>query len=78
MKTHRFTLILPNLDDETAERISAQCPDASAGRHHGTPYVAFDREADSLETAIDSAAANLQALGVRPVRVEMEVPAGAN
>jgi len=78
MKTYRFTLILPDLDDETAERIYARCPDASVGRRNGTPYTAFDREAESLEAAIDSATADLRGLGLQPVRVEMELPTGAD
>jgi len=72
MKPYRFTLILADLDDETAERIYARCPDASVGQRNGTPYAAFDREANSLESAIDSATADLRHLDVRPVRVETE------
>jgi hypothetical protein len=40
---------------------------------NGTSYVAFDREAESLEAAIDSAVAVLRRLGVEPMRVEMDL-----
>jgi len=78
MKVYQFTLILPNLDDQTAEHIYERCDDASVGSRNGTPYAAFDREASSLEAAIDSATADLRSVDVWPIRVEMEVPVGAS
>ena len=75
MKTYEFTIIVPEVDDRKAEAIYAKCKDSSLGKSHGTTYVAFDREAESLEHAIDSAIADLNSVGVQPMRVEMEVPA---
>ena len=74
MKTYEFTLFLPDVDDETADAIYGKCKDSSLGKCSGTTYVAFDREADSLESAIDSAVADLKSAGVQPLRLEMELP----
>ncbi len=74
MKTYAFTLILPETDDTVAETIYGTCTDASLGKSHGTTYVAFDREAESLEVAIDSAIADLQHVGIQPLRIEMDIP----
>jgi hypothetical protein len=38
-------------------------------------YVAFDREATNLETAIDSVVNDLCDLGIEPMRVDKDVPA---
>ncbi len=78
MKTYQFTLILPEVDDETANAIYGKCNDSSLGKAAGTAYLAFDREATSLESAIDSALADLRSLGVQPLQIQMEVPAAAS
>ena len=75
MRTYEFTLVVSDLDDETADAIYGKCKDSSLGKCNGRTYVAFDREADSLESAIDSAIADLRSLGVQPLRIQMEVPA---
>ena len=77
MKTYAFTLILPEMDDTTAEMLYGACDDASLGKSHGTTYVAFDREAKSLEAAIDSALIDLKDIGVEPLRIEMAIPTTA-
>ena len=74
MKTYEFTLIVPDIDDATVDAVYGRCPDSSIGSVHGTMYVAFDREAMSLEAALDSAIADLRQLGIAPIRVEMDVP----
>ena len=75
MKTYEFTLTISEIDDETAEAIYGKCSDSSVGRCHGTTYVAFDRESESLEMAIDSAISDLRGIGVEPLRIEMDVQA---
>jgi len=75
MKTYEFILVLPDIDDDTADAIYGKCDDSSVGKSSGTTYVAFDREAESLESAIRSAVADLNNIGVHPLRIEMEVPA---
>ena len=74
MKTYEFTLILQEVDDETAETIYSLCNDSSLGKSNGTTYIAFDREGETLESAIDSAIVDLKSLGVQPLRIEMEIP----
>ena len=75
MKVYQFTLILPDVDDDTAEAIYGRCKDSSLGRAGATTYLAFNRETASLESVIDSALADLRSLGVEPVQIQMEVPA---
>ena len=74
MATYAFTLILPETDDAVVETIYGTCADASFGKSHGTTYAAFDREAVSLEAAINSAIADLERIGVQPSSIEMDVP----
>lgn len=74
MKTYEFILIVPDIDDAIVEAVYERCLDTSVGRSHGTTYVAFDREATSLDAALDSAIDDLRQLGIAPIRVEMDVP----
>lgn len=75
MKTYEFTLIISEVDDEKAEAIYRKCADSSLGKRNGTTYVTFDREAECLEYAIDSAIADLRSVGVQPLHLEMKIPA---
>ena len=74
MKTYSFTVIVADLDDETIDAIAGSCPDSGVGTRQATTFVDFDREADSLGTAIDSAVADLEALQVKPIRVLIDMP----
>jgi|GEM_PF-1177750 len=74
MKIYEFTVILPEIDDSTVDAIYHRCPDSSIGRSHGAMYAAFDRDAISLEAALDSAVADLQQIGISPLRIELDVP----
>jgi len=75
MQIYEFTVIIPEVDEATADAIYAQCQDSSLGKSNGETYVAFDREAPSLESAIDNAVADLKKIGVQPLKVEIKVPA---
>jgi hypothetical protein len=77
-KKYEFTLIIPDQDLSTINRLYAGSPDASAGKNNGQSYVAFDREAESLESAIQSAVVDLRNLNIEPIRLEMEVPEAAS
>jgi hypothetical protein len=72
---HSFMLILSGIDDITTDienkLFDAGCGDATLGIREGVPYLAFDREADSLADAINSAIAdvNNSRLGFEIVRV---------
>ena len=78
MKQFHFSLPISSIDDDMIDALYGRCADASVGSNHGTMYVAFDREATNLETAIDSAVTDLWDLGIEPLRVEMDVPALAS
>ena len=75
MQIYEFILIIPDVNEETAEAIYGQCRDSSVGKSHEATYVAFDREAESLESAIHSAVNDLKQIGVQPLKVEIEVSA---
>jgi|ETNmetMinimDraft_20_1059909.scaffolds.fasta_scaffold44913_2 hypothetical protein len=78
LRVYEFTLIVPDQDLATIDQLYARCSDASAGKNNGQCYVAFDREADSLELAIQSAVADLRSANIEPVRLEMDVPEAAS
>ena len=78
MMTYEFTLIIREIGDERVEALYARCDDASTGRSNGVAYVAFDREAESLESAIDTAVGDLRSVGIQPLRIEMPVPAAVS
>lgn len=60
MKLYEFMFVVPEFDDTIADQIYARCPDTSIGKSNGIMYVAFDREAVSLESALSTAAADLR------------------
>lgn len=74
MKTYEFSLVVGDLDDSTVDVVYRKCPDASIGRSNSTTYVAFDRDAFSLDEALESAVEDLHQLGITLISVEMDVP----
>ena len=75
MNTYEFSLVLTadTLSDDDCERLcEAGCDDGSIVTRDKVTHIAFDREADSLEAAIRSAAANVRSAGFDIQRVEME------
>ena len=78
---YAFTLILSGFDELTDEiensLFEAGCDDAVLGIHAGSPYLSFDREADSLDDAIKSAIKDVQSCKV-PVEIVRVLPAGAD
>ena len=75
MKIYEFTVIVNEVEGDTADSLYGCCNDASLGKSNGRSYVAFDREAASLEAAIDSALSDLRNTGIQPLRLEMDVEA---
>ena len=74
MATHQFTVIVDGMDlqsDAGANALFATgCDDATAGRINGIQYVDFDRDAGTLDEAIQSARSDLRCLdGVEVVRI---------
>ena len=74
METYEFTIDIPEIDDDTIDSLAGRCPDSGVGTCNGGTFVDFDRQAKSLGDAIDSAIADLEALGIHAVRVTVDVP----
>ena len=81
MTKYEFTLILAGdieLTDDLADRLyEAGCDDGSPGMCEGIVSIDFHREANSLESAIRSAIAQVTAAGCTVSRVEMDAGAVA-
>jgi hypothetical protein len=73
---YEFSLILKEgteITEELADQLfEAGCDDSTPGTFCGTPYISFHREADSLESAIRSAVADVQKTGCVVERVQIE------
>lgn len=76
MKTFDFEVILAagtEITEELADRLfEAGCDDGTPGTFCGTPYVSFHRDAESLESAIRGAVADVQKAGCVVERVQIE------
>ncbi len=84
LKTHSFTIILADAQDVVVDMSMTQekflrmsdalfeagCDDGSPAVCRGLVVVNFDREAETLRTAIESAVADVQRAGYRVARVE--------
>ncbi len=79
MTKYSFTLILagsPELTDDLAERLyTTGCDDGSPGMCNGVTLIDFHREAESLEAALRSAIADVNAAGCTVARAEIEAAA---
>ena len=74
MTTHTFTLIVDGPDlqaDALVDQVfEAGCHDALVGRADGIQFVDFDREADTLQAAVQTAVAELESItGIAVTRV---------
>jgi hypothetical protein len=73
MKTHEFTVILRRKPAAArAERLYGICQDGTLAVSAGVGQVHFHRAAKSLEDALRSALADLDAAGLAAKRIEME------
>jgi hypothetical protein len=75
MKEHEFTVILasPEESEDDANRLyEAGCADGSISTSNGVTRIDFHRQAPSLEEAIRSAIANVQAAGFHVAHVLIE------
>jgi len=75
MREHEFTVILatPEESEEEANRLyEAGCADGSISTSAGVTRIDFHRRAATLEEAIRSAIANVQAAGFRAAQVLIE------
>lgn len=77
MTKYSFNLILmgsPDLIDDLAERVyTAGCDDGSPGMCNGVTLIDFHREAESLEAALRSAIADVNAAGCTVAHAETDV-----
>lgn len=76
MQEYNFTVVLagtPELTEDLADRLfAAGCDDGSPGACEQIVSIDFHRDAESLEDAIRSAIANVQAAGCTVARVIIE------
>ena len=75
MKTYEFSLVLTasEVTEQDCDALfEAGCDDGTVVTRAGVSYVAFDRQADSLEAAIRSATAQVRAAGFEVARIEMD------
>lgn len=78
MTTYDFTVVLGpgELTLELADRLfEAGCDDGTPSQRAGIMYIGFSREAESLESAIRSAIADVAKSGYVVTRVEIEADA---
>ena len=73
---YEFTVILANVDEMTADLanalFAAGCDDGHPWSSDGVAAIIFDRESDSLLSAIRSAIADVQKAGCVVLNVEIE------
>ena len=73
---YEFSLILKEgteITEELADKLfDAGCDDGTPGSFCCTPYISFHRDADSLESAIRSAVADVQKAGCVVERLQIE------
>ncbi len=76
MNKYEFSVILkgsPELTEEIADQLfEAGCDDGTPGTCNGVFSIDFHREADSLESAINSAIKNIAAAGYAVEHVQIE------
>jgi len=79
VKTYEFDVILKDLsevtDDQADRLFAAGCDEGSPASCDGVAWIHFDKEATSLEEAIRSAVAQIQAAGFQVSKVELDVDA---
>jgi len=74
MPTFDFRLVLEQveIDEAQADALYARCKDGTLVTAASVTYIDFDRQANSLDEAIRSAIADVNAVGFHVVRVEIE------
>ena len=79
MKTYDFDVVLKDaseVTDDQADRLfAAGCDDGTPASCNGLAWIHFDRHAPSLEEALCTAVAQVQAAGLKVSKVELDVDA---
>ena len=82
MKTYEFDVVLKDvtqIDDAQADALfAAGCDDGTPACCNNLAWIHFDREAGSLEDAIRSAIAQVQAAGYAVAKVELDAVAAVS
>ncbi len=68
----RLVLIRDEIDEAEADALYARCKDGTLITAGGVTYLDFDRQAGSLDEAIRTAIADVNAAGFRVARIEIE------
>lgn len=73
MTTHYFTLIVEGgdvLEINTMGALVNRCEDLVVGYRNGEQFADFDRQAESMQAAVESAAQDIESVpGLKVVRV---------
>ncbi len=76
MRTYEFEAILAGvseiMDEQANTLFAAGCDDGMPASRQGRAWIHFDRKAPSLEEAIRSAVAQVQAAGLAVSKVELD------
>ena len=76
MKNYAFDVVLKEIseitDDQADALFAAGCDDGTPISRNSVAWVHFDREATTLEAAIQSAIAQIQTAGLRIAKVELD------
>ena len=72
----RFTLFIKGLSEFTDEQVDALyeagCSDGTLASGEGQAWIGFDREADSLQHALQTAIADIETAGLEIEHVEID------
>jgi hypothetical protein len=76
VKTYQFDVVLKGLDEVTDEQadalFEAGCDDGTPTARNSIAWSHFDREAPSLEAAINSAVSQVRSAGLSVSKIEMD------
>ena len=74
MATYDFKLVLDQveIDEVEADTLYGRCKDGTLITAAGVTFMDFDRQASSLDEAVRSAIADINAAGFRVARIEIE------
>ncbi len=82
LKIYEFDVVLKDVsevtDDQAEGLFAAGCDDGTPASSAGVAWIHFDREAISLEAAISSALAQVQAAGLQVSKVELDAEAAVS
>ena len=77
MKTYEFDIMLMGISEVTDEQadilFAAGCDDGTPASSNGMAWIHFDREAPSLEEAIQSAVRQIRSAGFTASKAELDV-----